>query len=94
VNFGQKLNFGPKIEFRTLMRISGFYNFGPPEMSPTRLSNYGLGRGPRARPMGRPGTTQNSYGPDWPEIQTIRAFTGLGRAGPGRADRMYTYTII
>jgi hypothetical protein len=33
--------------------------------------------------MGRPGTTQNSNGPDQPEMQTIRAFSGLGRAGPG-----------
>ena len=80
---GQKLNFGPKIEFRAAMWISGFYNFGAPEMSPARLSNYGPGRGPRARPMGRPGTTQNSNGPGRPEIQTIRAFSGLGRAGPG-----------
>jgi hypothetical protein len=52
-------------------------------MSPTRLSNYGPGRGPRARPMGRPGTARNSNGPGRPEIQTIRAFSGLGRAGPG-----------
>jgi hypothetical protein len=58
-------------------------------MSPTRLSNYGPGRGPRARPMGRPGTTRNSNGPGQPEIQTIRAFFGLGL---GRAARMYTYT--
>jgi hypothetical protein len=75
------VNFGPKIEFRAKNGISGFYNFGPPEMSPARLSNYGPGRGPRARPMGRPGTTQNSNGPARPEIQTIRAFSGLGRAG-------------
>jgi hypothetical protein len=33
--------------------------------------------------MGRPGTTRNSNGPTRPEIQTIRAFSGLGRAGPG-----------
>jgi hypothetical protein len=33
--------------------------------------------------MGRPGTARNSNGPDRPEIQTIRAFSGLGRAGPG-----------
>jgi hypothetical protein len=77
------VNFGPKIEFRAKNRISVFYNFGPPEMSPARLSNYGLGRGPRARSMGRPGTTRNSNGPGRPEIQTIRAFSGLGRAGPG-----------
>jgi hypothetical protein len=80
---GQKLHFRPKNEFRALMWISGFYNFGPPEMSPAHLSNYGPGRGPRARPMGRPGTTRNSNGPDRPEIQTIWAFSGLGRAGPG-----------
>jgi hypothetical protein len=52
-------------------------------MSPARLSNYGPSRGPRARPMGRPGTTRNSNGPARPEIQTIRIFSGLGRAGPG-----------
>jgi hypothetical protein len=80
---GQKLNFEPKIEFRALMWISGFYNFGPPEMSPARLSNYGPGRGPRARPMGRPGTARNSNGPGRAEIQILRAFSGLGRAGPG-----------
>ena len=80
---GQKLNFGPKIEFRAVMWILGFYNFGPPEMSPARLSNYGPGRGPRARPIGRPGTARNSNGLGRPEIQTIRAFSGLGRAGPG-----------
>jgi hypothetical protein len=33
--------------------------------------------------MGRPGTTRNSNGSGRPEIQTIRAFLGLGRAGPG-----------
>jgi hypothetical protein len=32
--------------------------------------------------MGRPGTARNSKGPGRPEIQTIRAFSGLGRAGP------------
>jgi hypothetical protein len=79
---GPKLNFRPKNEFRALMWISGFYNFGPPEMSPTRLSNYGPGRGPRARPVGRPGTARNSNGSGWPKIQTIRAFSGFG---PGRA---------
>jgi hypothetical protein len=52
-------------------------------MSPARLSNYGPGRGPRARPLGRPGTARNSNGSGRPEIQTIRAFSGLGRAGPG-----------
>jgi hypothetical protein len=31
--------------------------------------------------MGRLGTTRNSNGPGRPEIQTIRAFSGLGRAG-------------
>jgi hypothetical protein len=48
-------------------------------MSPARLSNYGPGRGPRVRPMGRPGP--NSNGSGQPEIQTIRAFSGLGRTG-------------
>jgi hypothetical protein len=33
--------------------------------------------------MGWPGTARNSNGPGRPEIQTIRAFSGLGRAGPG-----------
>jgi hypothetical protein len=86
---GQKLNFGPKIEFRALIEfraknwILGFYNFGPPEMSPVRLSNYGPGRGPGARPMGQPGTARNSNGSGRPKSQTIRAFSGLGRAGPG-----------
>jgi hypothetical protein len=78
---GQKMNFGPKNEFRALMWISGFYNFGPPEMSPTRLSNYGPDRWPRARPVGRPGPARNSNGPGQTEIQKIRAFSGLGRAG-------------
>jgi hypothetical protein len=50
-------------------------------MSPARLSNYVSGRGPRTRPVGRPGTTQNSNGPGRLEIQTIQAFSGLGRAG-------------
>jgi hypothetical protein len=58
-------------------------------MSPARLSNYGPGRGPRARPMGRPGTAQNSNGPGRPEIQTIRAFSGLGRAGPPECTSNY-----
>jgi hypothetical protein len=84
---GPDVNFGPKIDFRALMWILGFYNFGPPEMSPARLSNYGPGRGSRARPVGRPGTAWNSNGPDRPKIQTIRAFLGLGPAA-----RMYTYT--
>jgi hypothetical protein len=50
-------------------------------MSPSRLSNYVPGRGSRSRPMGRPGTARNSNGLGRPEIQTIRAFSGLGRAG-------------
>jgi hypothetical protein len=33
--------------------------------------------------MGWPGTARNSNGPGRPEIQTIRAFSGLGRARPG-----------
>jgi hypothetical protein len=57
-------------------------------MSPTRLSNYGPGRVPRARPMGRSGPARNSNGLDRPEIQTIRVFSGLGRAG---RPEMYTY---
>jgi hypothetical protein len=31
--------------------------------------------------MGRPGMARNSNGPGQPEIQTIRTFSGLGRAG-------------
>jgi hypothetical protein len=79
---GPSVNFGPKTEFRAKILISGFYNFGPPEMSLTRLSNYEPGRGPRARPVGRPGTARNSNGTGQPEIQTIWVFSGLGRAGP------------
>jgi hypothetical protein len=33
--------------------------------------------------VSRPGTARNSNGPGQPEIQTIRAFSGLDRAGPG-----------
>jgi hypothetical protein len=79
---GPDVNFGPKTGFRTIMWISGFYNFGPPEISPARLSNYVPGRGPRARPVGWPGTTPNSNRSGQPEIQTIRVFSGLDRAGP------------
>jgi hypothetical protein len=52
-------------------------------MKSTRLSNYGPGREPRARPIGRLGPARNSNGPARPEIQTIRAFSGLGRTRPG-----------
>jgi hypothetical protein len=55
-------------------------------MSPTRLSNYWPSRGPRARPD----TARNSNGPGWPEIQIIRAFSVLGRAGPG-GPNVYLY---
>jgi hypothetical protein len=48
-------------------------------MSPTRLSNYVLGCGPRARPVGCPSPTQNLNGP---------GHFGLGL---DRATRMYTY---
>jgi hypothetical protein len=61
-------------------------------MSPTRLSNYGPGRGPRARPMGRPGTTRNSNGPARPEFKYYGPFRAW--VGPGRAARMYTYRGI
>jgi hypothetical protein len=50
-------------------------------MSPARLSNYVPGRGPRARPVGRPSTARNSNGLAWPKIQTIRSFSGLGWTG-------------
>jgi hypothetical protein len=68
VNLGPKLNFEQKIEFWA------FYNFAPPEMSPTRLSNYMPGRGPTARPWA--GLAQ-------PEIQTGRDISGLDRAELG-----------
>jgi hypothetical protein len=41
-------------------------------MSPARLSNYGPGRGPRARPMGRPSMARNSNN---------TGLSGLGRVG-------------
>jgi hypothetical protein len=56
VNFGSKLNFGPKIEFHN------FYNFGPPEMSTARLSNHMLRRGPRVMCVSQPGTSRNLNG--------------------------------
>jgi hypothetical protein len=43
-------------------------NFGPPEMSPARLSNYGLGRGPGVRLVGQPGMARNSNGSGEKEI--------------------------
>jgi hypothetical protein len=61
------VNFGPKIEFLA------FYNFGLSEMSPTRLSNYAPGRGPRARPVDRL------------EIKTCRAVPKFKRTEPFRA---------
>jgi hypothetical protein len=68
-------------------------------MSPTRLSNYVPGRGPRARPMGRPGTARNSNESGRPEIQTSQAGPKFKQyepfrawAVPGRAARMYTYS--
>jgi hypothetical protein len=76
------VNFGPEFEFQV------FYNFGPPEMIPTRLTNNVLGHGPRAKPMGRFGTTCNNYKLGWPEIQSCRAFLGLARVA-----RMYTYSL-
>jgi hypothetical protein len=57
-------------------------------MSPARLSNYVSDRGPRARPVGRPGTTRNSNGLGRPEIQTIWAFSGLGQAGRPECTRI------
>jgi hypothetical protein len=45
--------------------------------------------------MGRPGTARNSNGPGRPEIQTIRAFSGLGRAGPGGPNvHLYLYSLV
>jgi hypothetical protein len=46
-------------------------------MSPACLSNYGPGRGSRARPVGRPDSARNSNGSGRPEIQIIRAFSSL-----------------
>jgi hypothetical protein len=88
------VNFGPKIEFRAKNRISVFYNFGPPEMSPARLSNYGLGRGPRARSMGRPGTARHD--PKFKRAGPARNSnnTGLFGLGSGRAGRPECTPII
>jgi hypothetical protein len=44
------------------------------------------GHGPRARPIGRPGTARNSNGPVQPEIQTIQNFSDLDGAGPGDSN--------
>jgi hypothetical protein len=57
---GQKMNFGTKFEFQA------FYNFGPPEMSHTRLSNYMPGRG-SSRP-----------GPKFKWAKPFRAWVGPG----------------
>jgi hypothetical protein len=66
------------------MWISGKkLNFGPSEMSSTRLSNYVPGRGTRA---------MSWVGPARPEIQTGRAEMKFKRVRPGRTARMYTYT--
>jgi hypothetical protein len=56
-------------------------------MSPTRLSNYGPGHGPRARSVGRPSPKFKRSGPARNSNNT-----GLFGLGPGRAARMYTYT--
>jgi hypothetical protein len=77
VNFGLCVNFRPKFEFHA------FYNFGPPEMSPTHLTNNVSCRGPSTKPEGQPGTTHNNYGSVRPEIQSCQAFSGLGRAELG-----------
>lgn len=69
MNFGSKLNFGQKIEFQN------FYNFGPPEISPARLSNHILGRGARVMCVGQPGTSRNLNG------------YGLFGLGPSRVER-------
>jgi hypothetical protein len=73
MNFGPCANFGPKFEFQA------FYNFGPPGISPTRLTSNVSGHGPRAKPMGRHDPKFNRVGP-------FRA-----RVGSGRVARMYTY---
>jgi hypothetical protein len=51
-------------------------------MSPTRLANYVPGHGPRARPVGQSGKTQNLNNTD------------LFRLGLDQVGRMYTYTQI
>jgi hypothetical protein len=83
------VNFGPKIEFWF------FYNFGPSEISLSRLSNYVPDPALRARPSrpdtnqyslrvrpSRPGTNQNSNGSDGPKFTRVGSFRfGLGRVG-------------
>lgn len=66
------MNFEPKFEFRPKIEFRAFYNFMPPKMIPAHLSNYGPSCGPRARPVSRPGTIQNS---------NETGLSGLGRAG-------------
>jgi hypothetical protein len=82
MNFGPKLNFGQKIEFRTLMWISDFYNFGPPVIRSVRLSNYGSDRGP------------DRHGPKFKRVGPARNSNNTDLFGleSDRAARMYTYT--
>jgi hypothetical protein len=64
-------------------------NFGPSEMSPARLSNYGSGRGSRARHVGRHGPKFKRVGP----VQNSNN-TGLFGLGPGRVGRPECTPIV
>jgi hypothetical protein len=68
MNFRPCVNFMPEFEFRA------FYNFGPPEMSPVRLTNNVSGRwlSPWA-------------GPTWLITIMGQADPKFNRAGPFRA---------
>jgi hypothetical protein len=57
MNFGSHATFGPEFEFRA------FYNFGPPEISLTHLTNNVSGHGSSAKPMGRAGPKFNRANP-------------------------------
>jgi hypothetical protein len=66
-------------------------------MSPARLSNYGPGRGPRARPMGRPGTARNSNRPGRtgrPECTPIVLFYAMVDALPILSTRPSTCAAV
>jgi hypothetical protein len=64
-------------------------NFGPPEMSPTHLSNYGLGRGSRARHVGRHDPKFKRAGPARNSNNT-----GLFGLGPGWVGRPECTRIV
>jgi hypothetical protein len=83
------VNFEPEFGFRA------FYNFGPPEMSLTRLSNNESCRVSKSKPVGRHGTTCNNYmlaitsraGPKFKCARPFRAWVV-----PGQAPPMYNYS--